>query len=40
MCIRDRDKILDDARGEDWLRTQVRSVECTDGIRFRELMPS
>jgi len=31
-------RILDDARGEDWLRTKVRSVECTDGSRFMELM--
>jgi hypothetical protein len=27
-----KDKILDDARGEEWLRAKVRSVECGDGF--------
>jgi hypothetical protein len=31
-------KILDDARGEEWLRTKVQSLECRDGIRFKELL--
>ncbi len=31
-------KILDDARGEGWLRTKVESLECRDGISFRELL--
>jgi hypothetical protein len=33
-----KDKILDDARGEEWLRVKVRSLECGDGIRFKELL--
>jgi hypothetical protein len=32
------DKILDDARGEDWLRAKVRSLECGDGLNFKELL--
>jgi hypothetical protein len=31
-------KILDDARGEDWLRIKVQSLECGDGISFKELL--
>lgn len=30
--------ILDNARGEQWLRAKIRSVECADGIGFTELM--
>ncbi|MCX5645106.1 MAG: hypothetical protein NTZ17_10560 [Phycisphaerae bacterium] len=33
-----KDKILDDARGEEWLRTKVRSLECGDGLNFKELL--
>ncbi|OHB62119.1 MAG: hypothetical protein A2Y76_04685 [Planctomycetes bacterium RBG_13_60_9] len=33
-----KDKTLDDARGEEWLRTKVRSVECVDGINFKQLL--
>lgn len=31
-------KILDDARGESWLQTKVRSLVCEDGFTFGELM--
>jgi len=30
--------ILDDARGENWLRTKAQSLECVDGISFKELL--
>lgn len=30
--------ILNYARGEEWLRTKVRSLECGDGFRFEELL--
>jgi hypothetical protein len=33
-----KDEILDDARGEEWLRTKVRSLECGDGLSFKELL--
>jgi len=31
-------KILEDAHGEEWLRTKVASLECGDGIRLEELL--
>jgi len=31
-------KILDDARGEEWLRAKVQSLECGDGVSFKDLM--
>jgi len=31
-------KILDDARGDEWLRTKVRSLMCRDGFKFDELL--
>ncbi len=31
-------KILDDARGEEWLRTKVESLECGDSISFKDLL--
>jgi hypothetical protein len=31
-------KILDDARGEEWLRAKVQSRECADGLTFKELL--
>ena len=31
-------EILDDARGEDWLRAKAESLECVDGISFKELL--
>jgi hypothetical protein len=31
-------KILSDARGEEWLRTKAESLECVDGVRFKELL--
>ena len=31
-------KILEDASGEEWLRTKVRSLQCGDGFRFEELL--
>jgi hypothetical protein len=31
-------EILDDARGEEWLRTKVQSLECGDGFAFKELL--
>ncbi len=31
--------ILKDARGEEWLRIKVRSLEYEAGFSFRELMP-
>ena len=33
-----KSKILDDARGEEWLRTKVRSLVCGDGFTFKELL--
>jgi hypothetical protein len=33
-----KDKILEDARGEEWLRAKVRSLECGDGFTFEELL--
>ncbi len=33
-----KDKILKDARGEEWLRIKVRSLECGDGFNFKELL--
>jgi hypothetical protein len=30
--------ILDDARGEGWLRAKVRSLQCGDGFNFKELL--
>ncbi len=31
-------EILDDAKGEDWLRTRIQSLKCGDGSIFKELM--
>ena len=31
-------KILDDAHGEEWLRTKAASLECGDGVHLEELM--
>jgi hypothetical protein len=31
-------KILNDARGEEWLRAKAESLECGDGVRFKELL--
>ena len=31
-------KILDDAHGEEWLRTKAASLECGDGVRLEELL--
>ncbi len=31
-------RILDDAHGEDWLRTKAESLECGDGVSFKELL--
>jgi hypothetical protein len=31
-------KILDDAHGEEWLRTKAVSLECGNGVRLEELM--
>lgn len=31
-------KILDDAHGEEWLRTKAVSLECGDGLAIKELM--
>jgi hypothetical protein len=33
-----KDKILHDARGQEWLRTKAESLVCGDGISFRELL--
>jgi hypothetical protein len=33
-----KDKILHDARGEEWLRTKAESLECGDGVSFKELL--
>jgi hypothetical protein len=33
-----KDKILDDARGEEWFRAKVESLECGDGLSFKELL--
>jgi len=33
-----QDRILDDARGDAWLRTKIRAVECVDGFIFDELL--
>ena len=33
-----KDKVLEDARGEEWLRAKVRSVRCGDGFAFGELL--
>ncbi len=33
-----RGTILNDASGEEWLRTKVRSLQCGDGFRFEELL--
>ena len=34
-----KDNILKDARGEEWLRIKVLSLEYEDGFSFRELTP-
>lgn len=31
-------KILEDTRGENWLRTKAESLECGDGVSFKELL--
>lgn len=31
-------KILDDAHGEEWLRTKTASLKCGDGVRLEELL--
>jgi hypothetical protein len=33
-----KSKILSDAKGEEWLRAKVESLECVDGVRFEELL--
>jgi hypothetical protein len=33
-----KDDILKDAKGEEWLRTKVLSLECGDGFNFKELL--
>jgi hypothetical protein len=33
-----KDKILNDAQGEEWLRTKAESLECGDGVSFEELL--
>ena len=33
-----KNQILDDARGEEWLGAKVQSLECVDGISFKELL--
>jgi hypothetical protein len=33
-----KDEILKDAKGEEWLRTKVLSLECGDGFNFKEML--
>jgi hypothetical protein len=33
-----KNDILKDAKGEEWLRTKVLSLECGDGFNFKELL--
>jgi len=33
-----KSQVLNDARGEEWLRIKVQSLECMDGISFKELL--
>jgi len=33
-----KESILDDARGDEWLRTKVRSLTCGDGFKFNDLL--
>ena len=33
-----KDEILKDTKGEEWLRTKVRSIQCGDGFNFKELL--
>jgi hypothetical protein len=33
-----KSKILNDARGEDWLRAKAESLVCADGVNFQDLM--
>jgi len=33
-----KESILDNARGDEWLRTRVRSLRCGDGFKFDDLL--
>ena len=33
-----KDEILNDAKGEEWLRAKVLSLEYEDGFNFKELL--
>ena len=33
-----KENILEDAKGEGWLREKILSIECEDGFNFKELL--